>query len=283
MSDYSDNSRATVGSIYPVGAVDAQQWMRIQPLITPASLRLNFLLGIPLVSYFPHPVTGKRYELTDEDLKEYIGRAVSSLELETGLILFPAQFSEKHPYDFNFWRSNAHLRVKQRPVNSVESFSFQAASGADLLVINNSWLEMGQAHTGQINLIPVLPAIATNNIPASVPSPNGASYLSLFVGGPHWVPSVVKVTYTCGYPDGRFPMVINELAGITAAIDILSSLAATYRSGSYSMSVDGISQSQSTPGPQLFDPRIRELKEKKIILMERIKDLYGLRVKISWI
>lgn len=282
MADYS-NSRPTVGSIYPVGAVDAQQWMRIQPLLTPAELRLNFLLGIPLVSYFPHPVTGKRYELTDEDLKTYISRAVSTLELETGLTLFPVQFTEKHPYDFNFWRSNAHVRVKQRPVTSVESFSFQAASGADLLVINNSWLEMGQAHTGQINLIPVLPSIATNNIPASVPSPNGASYLSLFVGGPNWVASVVKLTYTCGYPDGRFPVVINELAGITAAIDILSSLAATYRSGSYSMSVDGISQSQSTPGPQLFDPRIRELKEKKIILMERIKDLYGLRVKISWI
>lgn len=283
MADYSNNSRNVVGSIYPVGADDAQQWMRVQPLLDPAKLRLNFLFGIPLVSYFPHPITGKRQELTDEDLKQYIHRAVGTLELETGLTLFPVQYTEKHPYDINFWRSNAHVRVKQRPVTSVESFSFQAASGQDLLVINNSWLELGQAHTGQINLIPVLPAISTNNIPASVPSPNGASYLALFVGGPYWVPSIVRVTYTCGYPDGSFPVIINELVGLTAALDILSSLAATYRSGSYSMAVDGISQSQSTPGPQLFDPRIREIKEKKQMLMKRVKDLYGLNLKISWI
>ncbi len=279
MADFSD-SKASVGSIYPVGAIDAQQALRIEPLITPQGLRTNFLLGIPLVSYFPHPVTGVRYELTNDDLKEYITRALNVLELEMGIILLPVQFKEKHPYDFNFWRSNAHVRVKQRPVTSVESFTFQAASGSDLLVINNDWIEMGQAHQGQINLVPIMPAVGTNMIPASSP---GAGYLSLFVGGAGWVPSLVTVTYTAGYPDGRFPKVINELVGITAAIDILSSLAATYRSGSYSMSVDGYSQSQSTPGPQLFDPRIKELKEKKLYLMDRIKDLYGLKLKINWL
>jgi hypothetical protein len=282
MADYS-NSRPSVGSIYPVGAQDAQQWLRVEPLLTPANLKTNFLLGIPLVSYFPHPVTGKREELTEEDLKSYISRAVSVVELETGLTLFPVQYKEKHPYDMNFWRSNAHVRVKQRPVTSVENFSFQAANGADLLVINNSWIELGQGHQGQINLIPILPSVATNAVPASMPAASGAGYLSLFVGGPFWVPSVVNVVYTCGYPDGRFPRVINEIVGITAAIDILSSLAATYRSGSYSMSVDGISQSQSTPGPQLFDPRIKQLTEKRAFLIERIKEIYGLKFKIGWL
>lgn len=282
MADYS-NSKASEGSIYPLGAIDATQALRIEPLLTPQSLRINFLLGIPLVSYFPHPVTGVRYELTDEDLKTYIQRAINVLELEMGIILNPIQVKEKHPYDFNFWRSNAHVRVKQRPVTSVESFSFQAASGADLLVINNSWIEMGQAHQGQINLVPIMPAVGTNMIPASTPSSSGAGYLSMFLGSSGWVPSVVTLVYTVGYPDGKFPRVVNEIIGMTAAIDILSSLAATYRSGSYSMSVDGYSQSQSTPGPQLFDPRIKELKEKKTYLMDRIKDLYGLKMKINWI
>ena len=282
MSDYT-NSKPSLGASYPLGAVDGQQALRLEALITPAQLKIQFLMGIPLVSYFPHPITGARYELTEDDLKMYIQRAISTLELEMGIALFPIQVTEKYPYDFNFWRSNAFVRVKQRPVTSVEAFSFQAASGADLLVINNSWIEMGQAHQGQINLIPILPAVGTNNIPASMPTSSGAGYLALFVGGPNWIPSVVRVTYTVGYADGRFPMVINELIGMTAAIDILSSLAATFRSSSYSMSIDGQSQSQSTPGPQLFDPRIKELKERKAYLSDRIKDLYGLKIKISWI
>jgi hypothetical protein len=279
MSDYS-NSKPSIGSIYPVGAVDAQQALRIEPLLTPSDLRINFLLGIPLVSYFPHPITGVRYELTDEDLKTYITRAVNVLELEMGITLFPVQYKEKFPYDFNFWRSHAHVRLKQRPVTSVETFTFQAASGADLLVINSSWIEMGNAHQGQINLIPILPTVGTNTIPTGTA---GQGYLALFVGGSAWLPSIVSLTYTAGYPDGKFPRVINEIVGMTAAIDILSSLAATYRNGSYSMSVDGYSQSQSTPGPQLFDPRIKELKEKKTYLVDRIKDLYGLKIKINWL
>lgn len=282
MANYSD-TRPVLGSAYPTGSVDGQELLRVEPLLTPWYLRTQFLTGIPLVSFFPHPVTGKRDEFTDEMLKEYINRAVATAELETGLILFPVQLVEKHPYDVNWWRSHGFIRLKKRPVTSVERFTFTASNGAELLLINNSWIEMGQAHQGQINLIPILPAVGVNNVPANLPTANGSAYLSLFATGTVWVPSLVQLVYTAGYPNGTMPRVLNEIIGITAAIDVLTSLGATFRTGSYSMSIDGISQSQSTPGPAIFQPRIEELMKKKLMLIERIKDLYGLNIMMDWI
>lgn len=59
MADYS-NSVETIGSQFPTGAVDGQEWLRVGPIITPSYLRSQFLTGIPLVSFFPHPVTRKK-------------------------------------------------------------------------------------------------------------------------------------------------------------------------------------------------------------------------------
>lgn len=190
---------------------------------------------------------------------------------------------EKQPYDVNWWRSNGHIVLKKLPVTSVERFSFTAANGSELFVINNSWIEMGNAHQGQLNLVPIMPSVGANSIPATLPTANGSAYLSMFSTGTWWVPALVQVEYTVGYKNGVLPRVLNEVIGMTAAIDLLTALASTFRTGSYSMSIDGISQSQSTPGPQIFQPRIDFLKEKRDAFIKKIQDLYGLNMSIGWI
>lgn len=282
MADYSD-SRPTTGGQFPSNAVDAQEWLRVEPLLTPAQLKFRFLFGIPLVSFFPHPVTGKREEMSDEMIKDFIERAISQTETETNLFLKPIQFTERIPYDMNFWRSHAYVKVKKKPVLSVERWTFKASNGAELMVINNSWIDMGQAHNGQLNLVPIMPAIGANGIPATVPTPNGAAFLSLFSTGQWWVPDLIEIQYTAGFQNGLLPSIVNEIVGCVAAIEILSSLASTYRTGSYSMSIDGQSQSQSTQGPQHFLPRIEQLTQKKKDLEDRVKELFGLNVVLGWL
>jgi hypothetical protein len=79
------------------------------------------------------------------------------------------------------------------------------------------------------------------------------------------------------------PVVINEIIGINAALDVLTSLAATYRMGSYSLSVDSMSQSVSTPGPQIYDARIKFLLEQKERTIKLLKNMYGLNFVSGYI
>lgn len=239
MADFTD-SKDGLGSVFPDRAIDGHEWSRVEPLITPQQLRRRFLLGIPLFSYIVNPVTGERDEIQDEDLRDFIDRSIADTELETGLTIFPTQYDEKHPFDMNFWRDFGYLKVEHRPVASVEKVAFTPANGSDIFVVNNDWLEAANFHKGQINLIPMVPAVSATFV-GSAGGASGAAYLT-FMGGMSWVPALVRVTYTAGFPEGLMPKIINELIGINAAMEVLTLLAATNRASSYSQSIDGISQ-----------------------------------------
>jgi hypothetical protein len=277
MASY-DNSKP-VSSVFPDRAIDAQEWRRVEPLITPEQLTKRFLFGIPLVSYFINPVTNQRDELTSDDLKDFIERGVAEAELQTGLTIFPVQYDEKHPFDRNFWISYGYIKVEHRPVMSIEKFAFTPPSGQDIFSVNLDWIESANFHKGQINLIPFVPAIAGGLIGGTnTGNPGGgAAYLHV-MSGLAWVPAFIRVTYTAGFPNAVVPKVVNEIIGCNAAIEVLNALQITNRAQSYSMSIDGASQSMSTPGPQAFQPKIDYLEKKRDGLIRRLKNLYGLGV-----
>ncbi len=281
MADYTSSKPAE--GVYPDRAVDAQEWSRIEPLITPSQLRSRQLLAIPLVSYLPNPITGLRYELTNDDLKDQIDRAVATLELELGLVIFPVQFDEKHPFDRQFWDSYGYIKVEHRPVSSVEEVAFSAPTNSlgatsDIFSVNMDWVETKNFHKGQINLIPLAPAISSNYTQTG--SGSGAAYLQL-LSGIGWIPSLVRVKYTAGFPDGRMPRVINELIGINAALEVLGVLQATNSATSYSISLDGQSQSVSGPGPQAYQGRLDYLLQQKTVLIKKMKNIYGMGSLVS--
>jgi hypothetical protein len=151
-----------------------------------------------------------------------------------------------------------------------------------IYTVNPDWIEAANFHKGVINVIPLMPATAATYIQTSNQSAQGSAYLALF-GGLTWVPALVLCTYTCGFPNGIVPVVINEIIGINAALDVLTSLAATYRMGSYSLSVDSMSQSVSTPGPQIYDARIKFLLEQKERTIKLLKNMYGLNFVSGYI
>lgn len=279
MADYV-NSKSNLGAVYPEHAVDAQQWERVETLLTPRQLRRRQLLGIPLVSFFPNPLTGIREEITDEDLFDIIGRSVSKIELETGLTIFPVQFNEKHQFDVEWWNSYGYTKVINRPVMSVEELAFTPASGSDLYVVHKDWIENSGFFKGQINVIPFTPAIAASFVSSTGVASNGYFFLAVFPGL-RWIPALLRVKYTCGFPNGQVPKVLNEIIGISAAIETLGALQATNRALSYSLNIDGQGQSVSGPGPQQYQSRIEELKLEKKVLMDKLKNYYGLGITSS--
>jgi uncharacterized RDD family membrane protein YckC len=124
---------------------------------------------------------------------------------------------------------------------------------------------------------------ATSEQFSQVASGNGAAFLLSYIGQAAFTPSYWRITYTAGFPESAVPRVLNELIGVQAALDILSDIASTFRISSYSLGLDGMSQSQSTPGPQVYKVRVDELQLKKKTLLQRLKSMYGTKLALGTI
>jgi hypothetical protein len=274
MADYT-NSKSGPGVVFPDNAVETS-WNRVEPLVKPEQVKSRHLFGIPLVSAMKDPLTGKAQVYTDDLIRDTIDRAVGLAETETGLDIFPIRNKEKQPFDRNEYQSFGYMRLERRPVASVEVLSITPPNGNNLYSVPLEWIETAYLPKGQINLIPIGNAIAYGSV-AQVGS-GGALFLNV-LGAQGWVPAFWQVEYTSGFPDGMIPKPINELIGVIAAMEILSALGATYgKSQSHSLGIDGLSQSISTPGPQIFKNRYDELAEKRQKLVKKLKTQYGLNL-----
>jgi hypothetical protein len=161
-------------------------------------------------------------------------------------------------------------------VASIESMTVTPSDELDIYEVPLDWIETGNLHRGQVNLIPLTIALTKQGSLTPTATTGGALMLSL-LGYSSWVPAFWKVKYTVGFPSGKVPKVVNNLIGCVAAIEVLSLLASTYaKNQSGSLSIDGMSQSISTPGPQIFTQRIADLTAKRVLLTKKLKTWAGL-------
>lgn len=278
MSDYTD-TKPGLGATYPVGAVDSD-WGRTEPLIDEIKLKNRFLFGIPLYSAIKDPVTKKAQVMTPDLITDYIDRAAGTVESETGLIIFPTQFAERHPLDYQEYKSFGYFKTEQRPVSSLERLAVVATDETQVYDIPLEWIDKGRLHVGQINILPLTLALATSQGPGGGGAVIGggtsispAIIMSCF--SQQWISNFFTITYTAGFDKGKIPKVVNDLIGTVAAMDILGMLASTYRNTSGSLSMDGLAQSSSGPGPEVFAFRLQQLGEKRKSLTAMLKTLYG--------
>lgn len=277
MADYT-NSRTPLGDVYPENALESV-WERLGALLTPEELVARFLFGIPLVSNMKDPVTGKTAVMTPDLLKVYIEDAVAIAETESGLDIFPVRRKERHAFDRHEFHSFGYFKLKHRPVSSTDSLEIKSADDLNIFTIPPQWIEPGHMIQGQINILPLSPANASFSYAAlGQGGPAGFSFMST-LARLGWIPAYWTIEYTSGFPDGKIPRIVNELIGCCAALKVLSMLAATYaKSSSHSLGIDGMSQSISTPGPQLFATRIQELEEQKKRIIGKLKAMMGLKL-----
>jgi hypothetical protein len=263
------------GAVFPANASESA-WRRVEPLLTPQQLVDRFLFGVNLASA-QKDHNGKIRVLTLDLLKDFIDLAVADVELDSGIDIFPQLISEKHPWDQNDYISFGYLKVHRRPVAQVAKLSISPSTNVDIFTVPSEWIETAYLSQGQINILPITAALGVDGmVPATAVA--GAVFLQL-LGNRPWVPSFWMVQYTSGFPDGMVPKQVNDLIGVYAAIRVLSLLAASNaKSQSHSLGIDGLSQSISNPGPQVYAQRIGELEEEKKNKLKKLKTLFGLKL-----
>lgn len=276
MADYTD-SKFGVGAIHPAHAIETSTFDRLEPLITPLRVRREFLFGIPLVSNIKDPITGLQEVMDDTLISDIILRAVSNVEVDTRIDVFPVKRHEKQAFDRNAYESLGYFKLEHRPASSIDQLAVVPSNNIEVYDVPLDWVETAYLDRGQINIVPLTIAFQNGGfIPSQ--SAGGAMFLAI-LGQKNWIPAFWRITYTSGFPDGALPREINSLIGVYAAMDILSQLAATYATNtSHSISYDSMSQSVSTPGPQLFATRMQDLEKQKMALLGKVKARYNFKL-----
>ncbi len=273
MADYTD-SKFPGKSNFPENAVDAEEAKRYEPILTAKLLKSRYLFGVSLMAKTINPLTKKYDVMTDEDLADRIQGAISNVELELGIDITPVKRDESHPFDRNLLQQYGYMRSQRKPILSVDKLSIRPGNNVDIYTLPNDWISGAHFTKGQINIVPLIPASSTTFINAA--TGGGAVFLQV-VSGTGWVPTFWVLSYTTGFADGKIPRSLNDLIGCYAAIETLSLLATLNTTSSHSLGMDGMSQSVSTPGPDLYNTRIKLLEEKKKVLTGKIKTLFGLK------
>jgi hypothetical protein len=281
MADYTGSKKNIGGdTAVPTDSGIETSWDHAAPLITPEQVRIHHLFGIPLVSGIRDTNTGKRQVMTDAIIKQVIDRAVTLLEFDSGVDIFPIKRREKYPFDRNLYEQLGYVQLHHRPVASVDKFSVTPSNGVDVYVVPLDWVEAAYLSKGQVNIVPLTIAFQNGGfIPSQ--SSGGAAFLAI-LGQRGWIPAYWQFEYTCGFPDGNLPKIINELIGVYTALEILDMLAATHAEAtSHSLGIDGLSQSVSTPGPEIFSIRTKSLSDKRDKLLNRLKTHYGSKIFVG--
>jgi len=247
---------------------------RCEPVLTPQLLISRYLKGIPLA--FPN---GDSFN--PEDVKDQIVLATNEVEILCKITVNREQFVDKVPFDINLYKSFIYLKAEQNPVLSVESVQIVSSDGYNVFQIPSAWLEPSNFSKGIINVVPILGAysVATGG---GVGAYGGIPYLNVF-SQLTFVPGFWQLVYTTGTSkiEGQYPVIINDVIGVTAAINMLSVITNMFLTTSQGLSRDGISQNSAGPGPRMYLPYIEELKAKQAVLVGKLKAAFSVKFLIS--
>lgn len=266
MADFSQE-KPNPTAAYPVHASEWKGDIGVfEDILTVSTFRRRYLKGIP-----------KKYmdELTDEDLKDFLKVAINEAELQLNIPIETRVFIDRLPFDRNQYRSFVHLLTKTRPIRSVLNISIVSSDGKKVYTLPSEWIDTGNFHRGQINVVPYLAAY-TSDILSGWQASVGSMFLTA-IAAVKWLPGYWNVEYTAGLQcsDGKIPVIVNKLIGTLAAIDLLGNLGTLNQFNSTSIGQDGISQSTSGPGPALYAQRLQELEGQKEALIAKLKGKFG--------
>jgi hypothetical protein len=274
-------SRTSRTGLYPVWAKDGEDstrtFERYMPLPTPTNLKDRALFGIPLTS----ALTGQT--ISDETIKHYIDSAISELEHELDLYITPVTFEEKHDYnrhEFN-WNYN-YLKLNHPNVIVVEEV--QLSFSNDQTNLGFVQFPMEHVHVmPQEGVIQLVPAFGTSLSGFLLSAFSGTQFHALRAIGLENFPGAVRVKYQAGFEQDKIPAAIVSLIENLAAHKLLTFIGPLiFPHTSVGVSMDGVSQSVGTPGPQFLAARIKDLADIIQTQKDTIKGYYQKRWNIDF-
>ena len=250
-------------------------FQRFTTMPTVQNIKDNQLWGVPLIS----PLTKEK--LKDETIQSFIHKAVSEIEHETKLYISPVTINrERINYSWNdFYYAFGWLQLSCRPILEVQQLEVSIPSASDnenLVPWPTQWLKTYREF-GTIQLVPLTGSgsILITQVSTGVSFP-----VRLFSADSF--PQFWAVTYRSGFEVDQIPYAITQLIEVTAAIKILSLLSPViFPYNSYSIGLDSLSQSVSTPGPQWFSARLQQLTQERDKLLDSVKSFYNLGLSMS--
>lgn len=269
-------SRSFTTSQYPVHAQETSGLLkRVEPFLTPELFRSRYLKGIP--NLFPQA------QFSDEEIKDRIILAQNETEAQLNTTITREEFKDKLAFDFNLYKAFMHMKTRHSPIISLERLAIVASNSEVIFQVPSVWVETSNFSLGQINVIPLLAAFGATSVTGTSVTATGqaagVAFLAIWgaMGNIGAVPGYWEVTYSAGLSnrEGHVPVIVNQLIGINAAIDIISQIAQAFLYTSQSLSQDSISQSSSSLGPRAFQLRIEELTKKRDELISKIKGIFS--------
>jgi hypothetical protein len=273
-------SKTPKQGIFPVWAKDGEDicgaFERYKSLPTFATLKARALFGIPLKSQ----LTGET--IADETLTHYIDTAISELEHELDLYITPVSFDEKHDYRrHEFTWSYNYLKLNHSNVIQVEEVELSFSNDQE----NLGFVQFPVEHVHlmhQEGVIQLVPAFGTSLSGFLLSAFSGTQFHALRAIGLHTFPGGVRVKYTAGFEKDKVPSAVVELIENMAAFKLLTFIGPLiFPHTSVGVSMDGVSQSVGTPGPQFLANRISDLDKIIEKQKEAIKGYYQKRWHID--
>lgn len=251
-------SRTDRQGIFPVWAKDGEdvtgKFKRYASLPDAADLKKRALFGVPLKS----ALTGETID--DDTIQHYIDAAISELEHELDLYITPVTFEEKHDYrrhEFT-WNYN-YLKLNHPNVINIERVQLTFSNDSEELGIVDFPLE--HVHImHQEGVMQLVPAFGTSLSGFLLSAFSGTQFHALRAIGLNDFPGGVRVKYTAGFEEDKIPSAIVELIENMAAFKLLTFIGPLiFPHTSIGVSMDGVSQSVGTPGPNFLTNRIKDL------------------------
>ncbi len=262
--------------IYPVWARDGEDstgsFDRFKPLPTPTDLKAHALFGIPLKS----ALTGET--LSDEAITHYIDASISEIEHELDLYITPVTFDEKHDYSkHEFTWSYNYLKLNHPNVISVEKVELTFSNTDDVAGFVQFPLEHVHLQP-QEGVIQLVPAFGTSLSGFLLSAFSGTQFHALRAIGLNNFPGGVRIRYRSGFEKDMIPATVVELIENMAAYKLLTFIGPLiFPHNSIGVSMDGVSQSVGTAGPQFLANRIKDLDNIITKQKEAIKSYYQKR------
>lgn len=286
MSTDLKNAKKGTGSVFPEKVIDAAGgFERVEPLLGPQDFKRRFFFGVPLTS----PITKEK--LTDDDLRDFIKRAVNQFELDTKLDVAPVIRRHRLPFDPNLYHQWMHMEVPNKPIQKVLKMSITSASyvqtgepnesskypsGGHIYIIPNEWIEMGNATRGLLNVNPINPAFSSIGGTGAAISSAGSAAM-LLIGQMGFVPAFWQLELLHGFcsEDGQVPVIINECVGQKAAMMLIDNLLPMFAIVSQSLNMDGLGQSVSNQTYQVLQIKRGLIEKDYIANVGKLKMMTG--------
>jgi len=266
---YNGIGKASVGSVYPIYAsAGSGALSRVEPLITVEEFKSDYLIGVRL-----YDIINKR-PITDSDLKRCLIRAMNNVEMSLNLNITPLQRTLKMPFDRLLFNAFGHMEIPVRPILSIDKMSIESADLTDQFIFPANLLETSNLHMGLITF-GAISIMTPTGLVNSAGGPGGQSPLVLTsYMNVSWIPAFYRILVTTGFPENQIPVIVNEMIGVTAAIDMLSRIGVMFRATGTSLGQDGINQSISGPGPNIYLARIQQLQQRQDQIRDQLRSYY---------